>query len=111
MITIKGKKYHFKFGINAADLYCELRKCDLNKFQEDVSSLSNGKINIGVFRDLIWACIKAGELSAGNDFEYNNFQVGDLLSEMTNKEFEQIINEIGKQAAGNEKKRAVKTKS
>jgi len=84
---INGKTVGFKFGTNAFALLSELHKVEL----EDLDKVLG---NVTGIRDLIFCAAQACALSSGKEITFNRFQVGDWLDEMTQADYEDILNAL-----------------
>ncbi len=77
-VVIGGKSRRVSFGQNAWYIFCKLNGInisDIGKYFADVIH------NPDSFRDIVFCGLKAADLTAGNDVEYNQYVVGDWLDE------------------------------
>lgn len=120
-----GKERPFKFGINTAQLYCELKGIELHEFDDEfpAKDFIDGKFNMPRLRDLIYCCAKDGErykIKQGDNYpveEYSPLDVGDwmddmgtdkasdLLDKLVKSIFSSIIEQVEKLQENGEKKR------
>ena len=86
-IELGGKTRHLTFGQNAWYIFCKLHGINIS----DIGTYFGDSIqNPDAFRDLTFAGLKAFDLSAGKEVDYNPYTVGDWLDEAG----EQVIGEV-----------------
>lgn len=110
-INVGGERRPIKFGTNATALFCKEHKISL---KEIGGFLSEGEMTIEKYRDLLWASLTAGAQSAGKDFPFTKYQVGDWIDDMADEDNSTFLNEmnglVNSQSNGS-KKKAVKKKT
>jgi len=87
-ITIDGQAYGLKFGTNAIALFCELHGIELHEL-----AMVN---DAAAVRDLIWCAGKSWSLSKDEKFPFNQYQIGDWLDSISEKEMNRILKAIDK---------------
>lgn len=82
-INIGGKIRPIKFGTNATAFFCEERRCTIKDFTEMLSpeKLNSLEITGSEIRDLLWAGLKTGALTRGEDASFTSFDVGNWLDD------------------------------
>jgi len=93
-MKVGGKERKVKFGLNQSILYCELRKINITKMNEEYNSLSTGDFNGSEFRDLLWSALKDGARINKEAFEDDNLTVGDWLEELTSEDIVSLMGEL-----------------
>jgi len=88
-IELGGKTRHLTFGQNAWYIFCKLHGINIS----DIGSYFGDSIhNPDAFRDLTYAGLKAFDLSAGNEVDYNAYTVGDWLDEAGEEVIGEVLN-------------------
>ena len=80
-MVIGGKERPLKFGINQTDLFCEARGIKLKDYYTLLAKFETGDYMFGDIRDLVWSALKDGARQAGEEFEFDRMQVGDLMDD------------------------------
>ena len=88
-ITINGEEYPISFGLNQTILYCEKRDISVNEYNEQLAKLADGSGS--ELRDLIWSALKDGARRAKEEFKLDEYDVGDMLEEMSAEDINSII--------------------
>ena len=79
------QKIALKFGNNAFELLCKMYD------SKKVLDVGNILQEVGGERDLIYCAGRAASLSAGKEFKFNKYQIGDWLDDMSQKDYEDIV--------------------
>jgi len=82
------QKIALKFGNNAFELLCKMHGS--NKVL-DVGEILQ---QVGGERDLIFCAAQAASLSSGKEFKLNKYQIGDWLDDMSQEDYEDIVNAL-----------------
>ena len=89
-VELGGEKRAFKFGMNAFALACEISKQSLDEF---LASMGTNALSI---RYLIWAGASANCRSQGIDEDFNLYNVGDWLDEISSENLAVLMDTIAK---------------
>ena len=113
-MQIGGKERPLKFGINQTDLFCEVRGIKLKDYYTLLATFETGEYMYGDIRDLVWSALKDGARQAGEEFELDRMQVGDLMDEdpakYISETLEALMGSLPKPTEnGSAKKKKVKT--
>jgi hypothetical protein len=89
-ITAKlgGKERILKFNVNATYEFCKLHSCT---HEESIEILNDPVRGVSAYRDMIYCALRSADLQAGNVIDYNQYDVGDWISELTQDELERIV--------------------
>jgi len=103
---IGGKVRGMRFNLN-----CRYEFCKMHGLTEDqVQEYFMNRLNVDAIRDMVYCALRAADLAFGNPIDYNQYVVGEWISEMPQEEFERIV--IGGQDANvNQSKEVSKKKS
>ena len=82
------------FGMNAYILYCELRECSITDMSEDFKRIGEGKGTGSEIRDVLWASLKDGARKAGQNFGFSNYDVGDWMDDLDQKELAKFFTNL-----------------
>lgn len=93
-MKIGGKEHKLKFGLNQSILYCELRKISVNQMNEEFASFADGTYNGSEIRDLLWSALKDGARVAKKPFNKTNYDIGDLMENMSEAEMSSFLLEM-----------------
>ena len=93
-VIIGNKQRPFKFGFNAIDVFCRAHAIGINEFGERFAKIGSGKATIGELRDIIYAGLAGGALSAGDKLDFTNYQVGDWMDELPQGELAKMMESI-----------------
>jgi hypothetical protein len=78
-IKIGGKEFPLSFGINQSILYCNLRNISITEMEGELANIETS--DGSSIRDLLWSALKDGARREGIEFEYTNYDVGDMMEE------------------------------
>lgn len=105
--NIGGHNRVLKFNLNANYEFCKLHKLT----PDEVYGFVTDPLNVTAIRDMIYCAAISADLEAGRVPEYNQYTVGEWISEMPQAELERIIlGSADANATGKGKKKAA-TKS
>lgn len=85
--NIGGHNRVLKFNLNANYEFCKMHSLT----QDQVMDFFTDSMNVTAIRDMIYCALKVADLSAGRAIDYNEFTVGEWISEMPQAELERII--------------------
>ena len=89
-IYLGGKKRGVKFGMNAFALACELAGLSLEEFGKSMDS------NQFVIRELLWAGLVSNCRSKNIAEDFNLYNVGDWMDEISSDSFDTVMDTISK---------------
>lgn len=92
-MKIGNKERSVKFGLNQSILYCELRGISITQMNADFSRLVAGG-NGSEIRDLIWSALKDGARFNKEEFDHDNFDVGDWMETIEEGELAKFLDEL-----------------
>jgi len=103
--NIGGQERSLKFGTNSTAQYCEVRKCDLNDYMEDLGKfiLSQSEeeelrqmsgMEGSELRDIIYSGLWAFDITNNRKVDYNKFDVGNWIDEAEQEEINKIFQEL-----------------
>ncbi len=84
---IGGRIRILRFNINARYEFCKMH----NITEAEAFSFFNDKLNVESMRDMAYCALRAYDLSMGNKIDYNQYTVGEWISEMEQEEFERMM--------------------
>ena len=103
-----GKSRTLKFNLNANYEFCKMHGLT----QEGVMMFFTDANNVTAIRDMLFCALKVADLAAGKTVDYNEYTVGEWITEMPQEELERIImgtNDANATTSGKKvKKKAVK---
>ena len=105
-MKIGGKERKIKCGMNQSILYCELSDISITQMNKEFVNLTTS--NGSEIRDLVWSALKDGARIKKEAFEYTNFDVGDWMEDLNEKDLEDFIKDMTDTLPKSKKK--VKTK-
>ena len=107
IVTLGGQERPLKFGTNATFLFCQKRGIKLSEFSTIFApdKLAANEIDGSEIRDLIWAGLVAGAKSQKLEVDFDEWDVGDWLDEMSDPST--ILSKIGEDVPA-KKKKAIK---
>jgi len=85
--NIGGKIRILRFNLNARYEFCKMH----NITEQEAFSFFHDKLNVESMRDMAYCALKAYDLSAGNRIDYNQYTVGEWISEMEQEEYENMM--------------------
>ena len=85
---VNGVEYPMKWGLNQSMFYCELRKCSIDQMNEELREISS---DMTVLRDILWSAFKDGARVAKKEFDLTNYDIADLMEEMSVEEMEKMV--------------------
>lgn len=101
-VTIDGVKYPIFMSVNATAIYCDLRGVSLADYYNDLIAMLTGKSSPSVIRDIIYSCIKEGCRREGQEFDKDNYFVGDYMDDMSADDVKLILDAIAESLPKNE---------
>ena len=79
------------WGMNTWILYCELRGCTITDMGEQLQRIGTGGGSGSEIRDLIWAALKSGARKEKQDVEFDNWDVGDWLDDISTEALTEFL--------------------
>lgn len=103
--NIGGQERSLKFGTNSTARYCEVRKCDLNDYMEDLAKflLSQSEedeirkmagLRGDEVRDIIYSGLWAFDITNERAIDYDRFVVGNWIDDAEQEEINKIFQEL-----------------
>ncbi len=83
-----GKERILKYNVNATYEFCKLYNCT---HEESIAILSDPVRGVAAYRDMIYCALLSADLQAGNVIDYNQYDVGEWITELTQSELERIV--------------------
>ena len=93
-MKILGEDRPINFGMNCWIEYCELRSVSVTEMGEDLQRIGDGGGSGREIRDLLWAALKDGARKAKQPFEFDNFDIGDGMDELSQDELGKFFVEM-----------------
>jgi len=82
-----GKSRTLKFNLNANYEFCKMHGLT----QQQVMEFFTNSLNVTAIRDMIYCALKSADMSAGRPVDYNEYTVGEWITEMAQDELERIV--------------------
>ena len=93
-MKIVGGDSSIKLVKNTYILCCEWRGTSFTELQEHCAVIAENGGSGAEIRDFVWAALKAGARKAKKPFEFDNFDVGDWMDDLTADELTEFFNEV-----------------
>jgi len=93
---IGGKQRVLRFNLNARYEFCKMH----NLTQEEVQDYFGDLHNVEAVRDMVYCALRAADLADGRPVDYNQYTVGEWISDMDQNDFNQMM--IGSSDANRE---------
>lgn len=88
---INSEMIGFHFGMGAFHIFCETRKINLDKIQDEFE-----KDNMGAMSDLLYSAAKFNLLLKGKDVPFNKYTAMTWLDVLTEKDINEIMEVFSK---------------
>lgn len=85
--NIGGRIRVLRFNINARYEFCKMHGIT----EAEAFSFFSDKLNVESMRDMAYCALKAYDLVMGNKIDYNQYTVGEWISEMEQEAFEAMM--------------------
>ncbi len=87
-VQLGGQERSLKFGTNSTAKYCEVRKCSLDDYLNDMKFEN---IKGSEVRDLIFCALWAFNVTNDLETDFNTFTVGDWIDDADQKDINNIF--------------------
>ena len=84
---IGGKNRVLRFNLNARYEFCKMHGLT----QDEVRDFFGDLHNVEAVRDMVYCALKAADLADGRQVDYNQYTVGEWISDMNQEEFNAMM--------------------
>lgn len=99
-LKIGGKDRLLKFGTNQTAIFCDKHNLSLVGYSESINT-DNAKASH--LRDLIWSSLVAGAKYQKVEVDFDEYDVGDWIDDLSQKELQSIFDTMGGKEEGKKK--------
>ena len=108
--NIGGRTRVLRFNLNARYEFCRMHKLT----EAESFEYFNNKLNVEALRDMTFCALKVADLAMGNTIDYNQYTVGEWITEMEQEAYENMmlgVSEANAKQPEGKKKGSLKQKS
>ena len=87
-LQVADREVLLKFGTNSTAVFCEKHDISLQEFQNRFSA---DQLQIRDIRDFIWAAAVAGAHATDREIDFDRWDVGDWIDELSQEELDRIL--------------------
>jgi len=85
--NIGGRIRVLRFNLNARFEFCKMH----NLTEAEVQAYFGDLHNVEAIRDMVYCALRSADLADGNPIDYNQYKVGEWISDMPQEDFERLV--------------------